>query len=541
VGGVEYKSIKGKSNRILWYARVGKEKISFMNIKSILFILTMMLCFRCEAMKKSILDFKYGKYQVGFKNFYIEDSATKYPIQINGTDTVWQSKPLVIAVWFPTHDSTDIGNKYVDYLKFKNHPKNWVQFISRLQSFNSDWIKESCFGKIKTKEDSLKINPIFNALLAQEVKANFNAEFIRNEKFPLIVYQQCLGGTIEENALLFEYLSSYGYIIVCGSNQNNKGKTLHPDWNLKRSAKDMNCLLDFALANLPIDKNATSLMGFSFGAQSNLSLLASNFGNFKDAIFLDSQIEYANSFETKQFSTIITDAIANSSNIKIPLMFITGHNGSNIIPDTLLNASRYYVSLNEISHYSFTSQYNAVKMLMDSTKLKSEVDLYMNTCSIILQFLNHHSLNTSFSLKFKEKEYSNIYIEHIPIGFSGKNWNLESLKKPRYNLQTIFRNYGVEKSMKYCKKHHLVIKENDLNNLAYSYKNKKEFENAKKIFEWNIRLYPLSSNTYDGMGEYYFESKEYEKAKTNFKKAVELNPANENSLKYLVKINSLPQ
>ncbi len=102
-----------------------------------------------------------------------------------------------------------------------------------------------------------------------------------NKKFPLIIYQQSLGGTIEESSYLFQYLALNGYVVINCAYQPNSGKLLYPDWNLDRSEKDVDFLIRYAKSNFEnVDTNTIHLLGFSFGAQSNFNLLT----NLKSAL-----------------------------------------------------------------------------------------------------------------------------------------------------------------------------------------------------------------------------------------------------------------
>ena len=61
----------------------------------------------------------------------------------------------------------------------------------------------------------------------------------------------------------------------------------------------------------------------------------------------------------------------------------------------------------------------------------------------------------------------------------------------------------------------------------------RELNDAKKIFELGIELYPDSYNIYDSYGECLIKLKEYVNASKAFKKALELNPGNFNSERLL--------
>ncbi len=81
-----------------------------------------------------------------------------------------------------------------------------------------------------------------------------------------------------------------------------------------------------------------------------------------------------------------------------------------------------------------------------------------------------------------------------------------------------------------------------INNLGYYFIDEKKLNEARKIFELGIELYPNDYNLYDSYGECLFKLKDYENATKTFKKALELNPESPNSKRMLeqLKTKGLP-
>jgi len=63
-------------------------------------------------------------------------------------------------------------------------------------------------------------------------------------------------------------------------------------------------------------------------------------------------------------------------------------------------------------------------------------------------------------------------------------------------------------------------------------------DEAIKLFEFCLTLYPNSDTAYEGLGEAYERKEMKEKAKKFYQKALEFNPNNENALNQLKKLNS---
>lgn len=80
--------------------------------------------------------------------------------------------------------------------------------------------------------------------------------------------------------------------------------------------------------------------------------------------------------------------------------------------------------------------------------------------------------------------------------------------------------------------------EDELNRLGYQLIEKKQLEDAIKIFQLLISEFPNSANAYDSIGEAYYLNGNTDLALLNYKKSVELNPTNSNAEKMIKKIEN---
>ncbi len=78
--------------------------------------------------------------------------------------------------------------------------------------------------------------------------------------------------------------------------------------------------------------------------------------------------------------------------------------------------------------------------------------------------------------------------------------------------------------------------ESELNQLGYSLMGAKRIDDAVKIFELNIKLFPQSANVYDSLGEAYFNKGDKKAALANYRKSLELNPNNAGAKEMIDKI-----
>lgn len=77
------------------------------------------------------------------------------------------------------------------------------------------------------------------------------------------------------------------------------------------------------------------------------------------------------------------------------------------------------------------------------------------------------------------------------------------------------------------------LSESGINSFGYQLMGEGKDEDALKIFELNIELYPEGFNSYDSYGECLVKIGEIQEGITAYKKSLELNPKNDNAIKVL--------
>lgn len=75
----------------------------------------------------------------------------------------------------------------------------------------------------------------------------------------------------------------------------------------------------------------------------------------------------------------------------------------------------------------------------------------------------------------------------------------------------------------------IIFSENALNLAGYRMLQKRDYENAIKIFQLNVKAYPNSGNVYDSLGEGYLNAGDKKNAEINYQKSLELEPGNSNA------------
>ena len=76
-----------------------------------------------------------------------------------------------------------------------------------------------------------------------------------------------------------------------------------------------------------------------------------------------------------------------------------------------------------------------------------------------------------------------------------------------------------------------------MNRLGYQLLGMEKVDEAIKIFELNVEMFPEAFNPYDSLGEAYMIKGDKKLAIKNYAKSLELNPQNTNAIVMLSKIN----
>jgi CubicO group peptidase (beta-lactamase class C family) len=76
----------------------------------------------------------------------------------------------------------------------------------------------------------------------------------------------------------------------------------------------------------------------------------------------------------------------------------------------------------------------------------------------------------------------------------------------------------------------------DLNSLGYTLLSAGQLNDAVRVFEANVALYPDDWNAYDSLGEGYMNAGRKDEAIANYNKSLQLNPKNDNGVKMLDKL-----
>lgn len=332
------------------------------------------------------------------------------------------SKPYFIGVWFPTTQDEQEKATYQAYFDYQA-PDELDPLADSLAAINqTSLINYGLKKRMNSSEDRMYDEPHQN-LLQQILTTKINASkatLSADKKFPVIVYHHGMGGTFEENAVLFEFLASHGFIIVSSNfhwpNQNR---------DLNDLVDDLRFVLDYATNLGSIDKERIHIMGHSWGTQIGLVFNQQGDDRIKSFIYLDSTLEplplriiqryypeldsvftnYPGDFKTQSY--LITSPKAYLEEGKLeeqpPPLF-------EVFKKINTSNMSFLTSTEIMDHESFTSTALLRRTFLgsyvadDSTALLSQKEAYLKLCQDLLELLNDAPISALDFLKKVELE-----------------------------------------------------------------------------------------------------------------------------------------
>lgn len=235
---------------------------------------------------------KPGPYAVGFRALYQLDLARQYDPEYVADPNhppAARPRPILVCLWYPAQRTQAEPIAYRQYLEISSSDPAAASFAKRLMPYIRDVVCEETIGK-NLESLSAGEAAAFERFLKLKTFAVKDAP-AANGRFPLVIYHPGLGGSYEDNSVLFEYLASHGYAVVSSAYPMASATKLNIDWDLKRSFRDMEFLARHA-GNLPfVDGGCIADMGHSYGAQAALAWCAEPSSALRAAVSIDSTVE----------------------------------------------------------------------------------------------------------------------------------------------------------------------------------------------------------------------------------------------------------
>ncbi len=523
-----------------------KKEVKPINIRSLKIVfcvsLRLILDYTPIIAQKTMLypNLEKGKYDIGFKTLVDFDYSRTYNLNYPNDKSSQKNdpRPIIINIWYPAKTNPkDKPLLYGDYIKIQSQDVTLKTFIKRIEDYNEKNSSQYMFySDSLSKQEKEK----FTKHLQQSISVFKNAAPLP-EKFPLVIYHPGLGGTLNDNTILYEYLASHGFVVISGAFQANDYKYVDLNWDLERSTKDIDFMLN-AIKNLTfVDFSKIAAIGHSYGAQAVLGYKTENHSPVSCLISLDNTFDYSIDASPEGFEPLTEKLYNKNNNMNVPSLVFAGPTASFKVMDSLKYSARVYATI-KLAHNEYTSlsSFAILKGLQNRTDKDTVWSKYILINNYCLNYLKWNFNNDEYAKNFifsKQPHVLDIY--EIPKG------KAVSIEIPEYidysnpptflQLQKIFKDRSKEKIDKIIQKYPEQLDEDAINNAAYSFL-KKDIDFAIYLFQKNVELSPTSWNAFDSLGKAYMIKGEKDLAFKSYKKSIELNPKNDNGLRMIEKL-----
>ena len=481
-----------------------------------------------------------GPYSVGFKSvnqFDNSRSFAKYSAEgalVNKGGT----RPIQTSIWYPAEkDNTAAPMLFEEYVDLVAYELGLPEMTPEVRTNAREGLRFFC--------DSPKDR------FETELKAKTNA--IRNAKpaegsFPVIIYGPSFSSSSFENSVLFEYLASYGYIVVSSPCMGKNSRAMTMDQiGIDAQTDDMLFLISFAHGIPGVDIDKLAVMGFSWGGISDVFVKMRN-NNVKAVVSLDGSIRFFPDL-------FIKSPYADSAKMNVPFLYLSAQNPSiEEIQDlrrdytynfynSLRYSDAYLVTFNLLWHQNFCSNFIKLverKLYRENESTQEEVNQgYELMCRYILSFFDAYLKDDKQALKFLQNkpEMNGIGPHQVsrkfktaqpsPVGFV--DFLLASSQAGFTNLSNMYTE--MKKSSP-----DFLLKEEEIDGWGYGLLMRGRLREAIEIFRLNVELNPSSATVYASLGEAYMLDGKTDLAIKQFEKSLGLNPGTTWVASFLAKL-----
>jgi dienelactone hydrolase len=215
------------------------------------------------ASAQTVVDLPQGSHAVGFRVVQQFDHAREFKRRIDpATGQVVETeraRPVQTLIWYPA-SAKGQPLRYADYM------------VTRLTEESFDLSPAALKAAAAGQQAALvgRLGSAGKALLDSRVLAQRDAPASAG-KFPVVVYAPGSGGTADENADLFEYLASHGYVVIASTSMGAQVKGI--DYSMagaEPQIADIEFLVGYAHSLPYADTRHIAAMGWSWGGMANV-------------------------------------------------------------------------------------------------------------------------------------------------------------------------------------------------------------------------------------------------------------------------------
>ncbi len=233
-----------------------------------------------------------GPWTVGYRIERTQDGGRSFGARTELDGAVHQdlrSRPVPIHLWYPAAEGTTAAMRYGDFILASGEGEIPASGAGEQRPGGRE-IEIIAAYKAPLRERGCEEERL-DALLQQATHTHRDAAPARGP-FPLIVYAPSINAEPYENALLIEYLASWGFVIAScacqGAEEAEVSRDIHGAF---AQLGDLQHVLRSACQERFVDPNRVGLMGFSWGGTSVL-LLALQHAGIDAVVTLDGGYQF---------------------------------------------------------------------------------------------------------------------------------------------------------------------------------------------------------------------------------------------------------
>lgn len=357
-------------------------------------------------------DLAPGPYAVGFRMTFAYDQSRAYELVMPTESAPTPPKsprPILINVWYPASQPPSAEPmRQGQYFKLNaGQDEDLEAFAQRLVSCTREAVCGSIIGKSESEFDDTE-KAAFDAFCRRPTAAYKDADAAEG-RFPLLIYHPGYGSPFVDNTVLFEYLASYGYVVVGSAYQSQDASILGIDHDLERSFGDMAFLLRYMQGHRQVDSAHVGVIGYSYGAQSALAWAAEAAPPVQAVISLDTTLEYGSLDDEEtpieggiRVNISLRDVrtrFDKAEGLTTPFLILTQERmtTSFALYERLPHTERCYAQVRFVNHFHFASLDVVGGELRNEAAAQEGVGdprqfraAYSQVCQSVLSFLNGH-------------------------------------------------------------------------------------------------------------------------------------------------------
>lgn len=467
-----------------------------MNSKSFFLLPIYLMLFSSQLYSQS--------HAVGFQSYFIKDHSR--------ISEGLAYRPVLVNIWYPAEE--DNKKDFVTIKQMNTLPKSDTttsKFSDEYYKYVLKNLDYTLFAGLDDVDSVWKISEL-NHYLNVKTGAKQNLAPVNNNKYPLVIFHQGLGGTLDDNYILCDLLAQKGFVVM-GSTFFEELDDISPG-NFNYSRQDVSLLINEISKYNFVDLSKIYYIGHSYGAQAGFTIIGQDGCPIDLFISLDTTFDHQDDKGLDEMWSSMMPIIKEGySKIRIPSYhFVSERKGNNYnVPKRHIYSKRKLITTKKyITHNSFISVgYHQAKMIKNKyPDYDIDTSYYHKINKTILDVLRHGAVdiqNSIIDTQFFRVEYLEV---------------LKPIEKMSDYVPIIQKN-GLDSTLQFINYVNQIDKStlNELGWLAEYYLKNGDLSTAEKISEYYSSKHPEYWYSYFTKAKILVAKNKKEEAKPFIKQA----------------------